>query len=129
MSNFEGALNPHLGYHTNKNTQFITNNIIPIRQIGEDDRWNIHQTVKDGFQWRVTGGAYSAEILIDAGVSYPMTGYGIQVAFGSSTGHEIGDTWTFIQGQMYGLSVQASNGEEYVKASNGALYAKMFICM
>jgi len=48
----------------------------------------------------------------------------ITVAFQGVANHITGDYWTIIQGSMYGLSIKDGTGDEYVKASNGVLYAK-----
>jgi hypothetical protein len=48
----------------------------------------------------------------------------ITVAFQGIANHITGDYWTIIQGSMYGLSIKDGSGVEYVKASNGVLYAK-----
>lgn len=81
--------------------------------------------IKDHFQWKKDGGAWSAEQEITAGAQYDLGATsGIKIAFGSHVGHVLNAQWTLIQGSMYGLSIKDGAGDEYVKASNGALLIK-----
>ena len=72
------------------------------------------------FQWRLSGGTWSAPIAIIAGTSYDL-GNDVNISFSNDIGHAASDVWTFTQGSMYGLSIKNSAGAEYLKASNGIL--------
>ncbi|ADY13701.1 hypothetical protein [Sphaerochaeta globosa] len=79
---------------------------------------------KDTFDVSVNNGSsYSSEIAIPVNKQYSIGGYDITFRIGSYNGHTSGNYWTFKQGGMKGLSIQSSNGVEYVTASAGVLSA------
>jgi hypothetical protein len=78
----------------------------------------------DGWKWRSkmdelsTWSAWSIEYSVK---QVELTGYGIIIDFTNNSGHEVGDKWTFDQGEMYGVSGLDRWGNEYFRAENGLI--------
>jgi hypothetical protein len=90
----------------------------PIRYVKEIpyDTFTYYQ---DAFKWRVNSGTWSSQQEIVSGQSYSLGYGGLSISFGSPTGHTVGETWSFSQGNLFGLSIKNSAGVEYLKAING----------
>jgi len=104
-----GEMGSGLGFDTNGTVYFLYNEYI------------LQNSEHDLFRWKETSGSWSSSQLIVIGNTYALGSYGIEIAFGSPKGHATGDTWTFSQGEMYGLSIEDANGYEYLKASSRTL--------
>jgi len=74
------------------------------------------------FRWTDDAWAtQSSEQVIYLIATYEITGYGIKFIFTDRGNHVVGDTWSFSQGDMYGLSITDALGNEYVQAHAGKM--------
>jgi len=86
----------------------------------------------DTFKVSVNNGAtYGSEITIPSNRQYEIPSKEITIGFGSRSGHTTDEYWAFEQGDMRGLVIEDSSGDEYFSASNGIIKTndmEMFSC-
>lgn len=79
---------------------------------------------QDRFRWRVDSGSWQPSQEIVSSQTYSLGYGGLVISFGSPSGHTVGELWSFTQDSLFGLSIRDSDGEEYLRASNGVVTIK-----
>jgi microcystin-dependent protein len=93
------------------------------------DNTDIQDTyLTDTFRWTDDGGSsWTSGGDINISSPYSLSGYNIEIIFTQQDEHALGDYWEFSQGNMKGMSVRDSLGNEYFQLTNGTLFATSLV--
>jgi len=87
--------------------------------LASTDTKKVYSFTPQLFAWREITGSWSADLPLYPNYTYTLTGFDITFQFSTESDHVLNDLWEFTQEMQKGLSIQDSEGVEFVEAYDG----------